>query len=195
MTSERSKPPARPDIPAKSLGIRCANAIDSINERVGHMLGWLILATVMLSAGNAITRYAFALSSNALLELQWYLFSAVFLLGGGYALRHGAHVRIDVLSSRVSRRARAWIDVFGTLLFLLPMAMLVLYLSWPVFLRALDTGEVSTNAGGLLLWPARLLVPLGFALLTLQGLSELLKCVDVLFSSRAEIRSPEPDAP
>ncbi|MDX2220880.1 MAG: TRAP transporter small permease subunit [Burkholderiales bacterium] len=169
--------------------------LDSVTERIGLSLGWLILLTVLLSAGNAITRYAFALSSNAMLELQWYLFSAVFLLGGGYALRHGAHVSIDVLSSRVSRRSRAWIDLFGTLFFLLPMAMLVLYLSWPVFLRALDTGEVSTNAGGLLLWPARLLVPMGFALLILQGLSELLKCVDELSSSRAKSMPPETDAP
>lgn len=152
-------------------------------------MAWLILGAVLLSAGNALLRYSIALSSNAMLELQWYLFSAVFLLGGCYALRHGAHVRIDVISSRLSPRARVWIDIFGTLIFLLPMAALMLYLSWPVFMRALESGEISTNAGGLILWPARLLVPMGFALLMLQGISELLKCVDQLTQSGKSVDS------
>jgi TRAP-type mannitol/chloroaromatic compound transport system permease small subunit len=184
MASDPSAASVAPKVQPLSTGGRIADFLDRITERIGQLLGWLILATVLLSAGNAVLRYTFALSSNAMLELQWYLFSAVFLLGGGYALRHGAHVRIDVLSNRLSQRTQAWIDLFGTVFFLLPMAFLVIYLSWPVFLRAFDSGEVSTNAGGLLLWPARLLVPAGFALLVLQALSELLKRVD-------EIRLPQ----
>jgi TRAP-type mannitol/chloroaromatic compound transport system permease small subunit len=125
-------------------------------------------------------RYSFDVSSNAWLELQWYLFSAVFLLCGGYALLHGQHVRVDIVSGRFSPKVRAWIDVLGTLFFLLPMAALLVYFSWPVFVRAYTTGEISTNAGGLILWPARLLVPIGFTLLALQGLSELVKKIAYL---------------
>lgn len=149
--------------------------IDALNEKTGRFMGWLVLATVLLSAGNALMRYGFSLSSNGMLELQWYLFSAVFLLAGGYALKHDQHVRIDVLSSRLSARTRLWIDILGTLFFLMPMAALMVYLSWPVFMKALHSSEYSSNAGGLILWPARLLVPLGFALLMLQGLAELLR--------------------
>lgn len=168
--------------------------IDQVTEKLGKLLGWLILATVFLSAGNAMSRYTLSLSSNAMLELQWYLFSAVFLLGGGYALKYGAHVRIDVLSSRLSPRAQACIDVFGTLCFLMPTAALMLYFSWPVFLRALSSSEVSTNAGGLLLWPARLLVPLGFALLLLQSISELLKRINDIVSRRPALPGTESTA-
>jgi TRAP-type mannitol/chloroaromatic compound transport system permease small subunit len=159
---------------------KLVHAIDTLNERVGQLAGWLILATVLLSAGNALVRYGFSWSSNAMLELQWYLFSAVFLMAGGYALKHDQHVRIDVLSSRLSARTRLWIDVLGTLLFLMPMAALMLYLSWPVFMKALQSSEYSSNASGLILWPARLLVPLGFLLLILQGVAELLRKLDQL---------------
>src|SRR5262245_15717588 len=130
---------------------------------------------VLVSAGNASSRYLLSESSNAWLELQWYLFAAVFLLCAGYTLLHNEHIRIDVVSSRLTRRTRAWIDVFGTLFFLLPMSICILWLSWPIFVNAWLSGEISSNAGGLVRWPARLLVPTGFLLLTAQGLSELIK--------------------
>jgi len=158
--------------------------IDALNNRVGHIVYWAILAAVLISAANALVRKIFNTSSNAFLEIQWYLFSAVFLLCAGYALLHNQHVRIDVVVGRFSKRTLAWIDVFGTILFLLPMAILILWLSWPVFVRAYVSGEVSTNAGGLILWPARLLVPIGFLLLVLQGLSELIKRLAFLSGNR-----------
>ena len=157
-----------------------SRAIDWLNERVGRAVLWLVLVMVLVSAGNAVSRYALNLSSNAWLELQWYLFAAVFLLCAGYTLLHNEHVRIDVVSSHLSRRTRAWIDVFGTLLFLLPMSICILWLSWPIFLKAWLSGEISSNAGGLIRWPARLLVPVGFLLLTAQGISELIKRIAFL---------------
>ena len=160
--------------------LRLSGLIDALNERVGHLSYWLILVAVLISAGNALMRYAFNMSSNAWLEIQWYLFSAVFLFCAGYALLHNQHVRIDVLSSRLSRRGRAWIDILGTLVFLLPMAIAILWMSWPVFVDAYQSNEVSANAGGLTIWPARLMLPVGFLLLVLQGLSELIKRVAFL---------------
>jgi TRAP-type mannitol/chloroaromatic compound transport system permease small subunit len=151
-----------------------------LSERIGRLIYWLILAAVLVSAGNAVVRYAFNRSSNAWLEIQWYLFSAVFLFCAGYALLHNQHVRIDVIAGRLSKRAQAWIDVFGTLLFLLPMAITIMWLSWPVFTDAYRSHEISTNAGGLTVWPARLMVPVGFFLLVLQGLSELIKRIAYL---------------
>ena len=163
----------------KSL-LALSRLIDALTERVGRLTYWLILVAVLVSAGNAIIRYTFSISSNAWLELQWYLFSAVFLFCAGYALLHNQHVRIDVISSRFSRQTRAWIDILGTLFFLLPMALTIMWLSWPVFVDAFVHNEVSTNAGGLMIWPARLMVPVGFFLLVLQGLSELIKRVAFL---------------
>ena len=160
--------------------LQLSRGIDAVTELVGKAACWLILLTVLISAGNAVARYALNLSSNAWLEIQWYLFAAVFLLCAGYALKHNQHVRVDVLSARLSRRAQTWIEIFGTLFFLLPVALLVLWLSWPVFVDAFVSGEVSSNADGLLLWPARLMIPAGFALLILQALSELIKRVAFL---------------
>ena len=154
--------------------------MDRASERIGHAIYWLVLAAVLISAANAIVRKTFNWSSNSLLEIQWYLFSAIFLFCAGYTLLRNQHVRIDVISGRLSRRAQAWIDVVGTLLFLLPMAILIMYLSWPVFVQAYERNEVSTNAGGLIIWPARLLVPVGFLLLVLQGISELIKRIAFL---------------
>jgi TRAP-type mannitol/chloroaromatic compound transport system permease small subunit len=130
---------------------------------------------VLESAGNAIVRKLFNSSSNALLEMQWYLFSAVFLLCAGWTLLRNEHVRIDILVGRLSPKGQAWVDVFGTVFFLLPMTTLFIWLSWPWFLRTYTEHEISGSAGGLVLWPARLLVPVGFTLLALQGLSELVK--------------------
>ena len=155
--------------------MRLAALIDALNERVGKTVYWLVLVAVLVSAGNAIIRKVFNMSSNAFLELQWYLFSAVFLFSAGFTLLRNEHVRIDVVAGRLSPRAQAWIDIFGTVFFLLPMALLFVWLSWPIFIRTYTHGEISTNAGGLLIWPARLMVPIGFGLLSLQGLSELIK--------------------
>jgi TRAP-type mannitol/chloroaromatic compound transport system permease small subunit len=152
-----------------------ARAIDALNERIGRAVYWLVLAMVLLSAGNAIVRKVFDWSSNSLLEGQWYLFSAVFLLCAGYTLLKNEHVRIDIIAGRLTPKAQAWIDILGTIFFLMPMAILIMALSWPYFMRAYTEGEISGSAGGLILWPARLLLPIGFALLVLQGLSELVK--------------------
>jgi len=154
--------------------------IDAVNERVGRVIYWLILVAVLVSAGNALVRYAFNRSSNAWLEIQWYLFSAVFLFCAGYTLLHNQHVRIDVIAGNLSKRAQAWIDVIGTSLFLLPMAVTIMWLSWPVFVDAYRSNEISTNAGGLTVWPARLMVPVGFFLLVMQGVSELIKRIAFL---------------
>ena len=154
--------------------------IDRLNERVGQAFYWLVLVTVLISAANAIVRKVFNYSSNGLLEIQWYFFSAIFLFLAGYTLLRNEHVRIDVISSRLSKRAQTWIDILGTLFFLLPMAILLMWLSWPVFVDAYQRNEVSTNAGGLIIWPARLLVPVGFFLLVAQGVSELIKRIAFL---------------
>jgi TRAP-type mannitol/chloroaromatic compound transport system permease small subunit len=160
--------------------LKVSRFIDGLNERVGKSVYWLVLAMVLISAANAIVRKVFNYSSNAFLEAQWYLFSAVFLLAAGYTLLRNEHVRIDVIAGRLSPRAQAWIDIFGTLFFLLPMAILIMVLSWPVFVQMYVHHEISGSAGGLMLWPARLLLPIGFALLVLQGLSELVKRIAFL---------------
>jgi TRAP-type mannitol/chloroaromatic compound transport system permease small subunit len=157
-----------------------SRAIDALNERIGRTVLWLILAMVLVSTANAAYRYLLNNSSNAWLELQWYMFAAVFLLCSGYTLRHDEHIRIDVVNSHLSRRTQIWIDIFGTICFLLPMTIFITWLSWPIFVNAWVSGEMSSNAGGLIRWPARLLVPLGFSLLSLQGVSELIKRIAFL---------------
>jgi len=163
----------------KSL-LRMAHGIDALNELVGRWVYWLVLIVVLESAGNAIVRKLFNSSSNALLEMQWYLFSAVFLLCAGWTLLRNEHVRIDIIQGRLSARAQAWIDVFGTLFFLMPMVGIFIWLSIPWFLRTYQEHEISGSAGGLILWPARILVPIGFALLALQSVSELVKRIAFL---------------
>lgn len=154
--------------------------IDRMSERIGHTFYWLVLVAVLISAANAVVRKAFNYSSNSFLEIQWYLFSLIFLFLAGYTLKHNEHVRIDIITGRLSARTRAWIDIFGTVFFLLPMATLIMWLSWPLFVEAYERHEVSTNAGGLIIWPARLMVPVGFFLLILQGISELIKRIAFL---------------
>jgi TRAP-type mannitol/chloroaromatic compound transport system permease small subunit len=163
-----------------SFLLSLSRGIDRASERIGHTLYWLILATVLISAANAVVRKAFNYSSNSFLEIQWYLFSAIFLGCAGYTLLRNEHVRIDVIAGRLSKRAQTWIDILGTLFFLLPMAILIMWLSWPLFVEAYVRHEVSTNAGGLIIWPARLLVPVGFFLLIVQGISELIKRIAFL---------------
>ena len=160
--------------------LKISRAIDALNERTGRAVIWLVLVMVLVSAVNAMARYALNMSSNAWLELQWYLFAGVFLLCSGYTFLHNEHIRIDVVASRFTRRTQLWIDVFGTVFFLLPMAIIILWLSWPIFINAWVSNEMSSNAGGLIRWPARLLVPVGFFLLTLQGISELIKRIAIL---------------
>lgn len=160
--------------------LKLSNLIDRVNDLVGKNVIWLVLVAVLVGAVNAVVRKALNISSNAFLELQWYLFSAIFLLGAGYALRLNEHVRIDIVSGLLSVRTRIWMELFGTIFFLMPMALGILYLSWPVFVRSLQSGEISSSAGGLIVWPARLLVPIGFSLLILQGVSQAIKCMGFL---------------
>ena len=160
--------------------LRVSNLIDAITNRIGHAIYWLILVSVIVSSGNAVVRYIFDVSSNGWLELQWYLFSAVFLLAAGYTLRHNEHVRIDLIFSRLPARKRAWIDLFGGVFFLLPIAIVIMALSWPVFMESYLRHEMSADAGGLLRWPVKLLIPVGFLLLSLQGVSEIIKRVAFL---------------
>ena len=155
--------------------LKTSRLIDAVNDRLGGALIWLVLAAVLISAGNAIVRKAFNMSSNALLEIQWYLFSAVFLLGAGYAFLKNAHVRIDFLSNHLSPKVRNIIDIVGILVFLGPLCILLIVLSWPLFENAWASGEMSQNAGGLIRWPVMLMIPAGMALLLLQAVSELIK--------------------
>jgi TRAP-type mannitol/chloroaromatic compound transport system permease small subunit len=154
--------------------------IDRLSEFVGRWVAWLVLAAVLISAANALSRKLLNISSNAYLEIQWYLFAAVFLLAAGYTLLRQEHVRIDVILSRFSRRTQVKIELFGYLAFLLPFVIVISRLVMPLVLRAYDSGEMSSNAGGLIRWPVYALVPVGFALLGLQGVSEVIKRVAFL---------------
>ena len=160
--------------------LKLSRQIDALTERIGKSSIWLVLIVVLVSAGNALMRYTISYSSNSLLEIQWYLFGVIFLACSGYTLLRNEHVRIDLISGRLSARGRAWIDIFGIIFFLLPMATVIMYLSWPIFLLALANNEQSSNAGGLTVWPVRLLVPIGFFLLVIQGISELIKRIGFL---------------
>ena len=157
-----------------------SRAIDAVTERVGRIVYWLVLVVVLISAANATIRKLFDYSSNAYLEIQWYLFSVIFLFGAGYTLLRNEHVRIDIVSGRLSPRAQNWIDVVGIVFFLWPMSFIIMYLAWPLFIDSYVRNEISTNAGGLIIWPARLMVPVGFALLLVQSVSELIKRVAFL---------------
>ena len=157
-----------------------ARRIDGINEKIGRTAAWLVLVAVLVSSVNALIRYTLSIGSNAWLELQWYLFAAVFLLCSPWTLKKNEHIRIDVVMGRFSPRVHAWIDVIGGLFFLLPMCTVILWAGIPFALEAIESGEMSTNAGGLIVWPAKLLIPVGFTLLLLQGFSELVKRVAFL---------------
>lgn len=160
--------------------ISLSRLIDALNEKIGQIVSFALLTAVLICTGNALIRYIFNISSNGWLEIQWYLFSAVFLLGTSATLRRNEHVRIDVVAGRFSKRTQVWIDIFGFVFFLLPMASLILYFAAPYALESIRNQEVSSNAGGLIVWPAKLLIPVGFLLLTLQGVSELIKRIGYL---------------
>ena len=155
--------------------LKLSGVIDRMNHGIGKAMTWLVLIVVVVSAGNAVVRYAFNWSSNSLLEIQWYLFSAIFMFCVSYVLLKNEHIRIDIIVGRFSPRTQNWVDVFGLIVFLLPMMLITLYFSWPAFTNAWASGEVSANDGGLIRWPVRLMLPAGCFLLVLQGLSELIK--------------------
>lgn len=163
-----------------SFLLSLSRAIDRLGLFIGQAIRWLILASVLISAGNAIMRKAFDIGSNAFLEVQWYLFAAVFLLGAGYVFLRNGHVRIDFISSRLSPRTNALIDIVGILAVITPLALMLIHLSWPLFHNAWVSGEMSQNAGGLVRWPVMLMIPVGFGLLLLQAGSELIKRIAFL---------------
>ena len=160
--------------------LKLSRGIDWLNERVGLAVIWLILASTVISGLNAIVRKIFNYSSNGFLEVQWYLFAAAFLLASGYTLLHREHVRVDVVSSRFSKRTQIWLDVVGFVVFLTPVCAAILWFGIPFFLQGFHSGEMSSNAGGLIRWPVYLMMPLGFTLLMLQGWSELIKRIAFL---------------
>lgn len=168
------------------LGV--SRLIDRFNENIGKVIAWAVVVAVVVSAVNAIIRKVFGTSSNAWLELQWYLFGAVFLLCAAWTLKANEHIRIDIVSNRLSKRGRDWVDVFGHVFFLLPFVLLMVWLSGPFFWRSYASSEVSTNAGGLIIWPAKGLILLGFILLFLQWASELIKRVAII---RGELEAPD----
>jgi TRAP-type mannitol/chloroaromatic compound transport system permease small subunit len=154
--------------------------IDALNEKIGAVCNWLVLLACIVSAGNAMVRYAYDTSSNAWLEIQWYMFAVIVMLGASYTMKRNEHVRVDILYMNLSRRGQLWIDILGTLVFLLPTCTILAWLAWPFFMQSFNVYEHSSNAGGLLRWPIKLVLPVGFALVALQGLSELIKRVAFL---------------
>jgi len=173
--------------------LKASRVIDALNDRFGTIAIWLVLISCLVSTGNAISRHVLGLSSNAWLEIQWYMFAAMVLLGGPYTLKVNEHVRVDLIYASVSERARIWIDIFGGLFFLLPICLILVYFTWPFFVDSWRISEMSQNAGGLIRWPVKLLLPVGFALMALQGLSEIIKRVAVLSNRyRLEYRYEKP---
>jgi len=160
--------------------LKISRAIDWVNERFGVVANWLVLLSCLISAGNAASRYVFSESSNGWLEVQWYMFAGMVLLGGPYTLKMNEHVRVDLFYGMVSDRTRIWIDIVGGLLFLLPICIILIYFTWPWFVESYRLGEQSNNAGGLIRWPVKLILPIGFALMALQGISEIIKRVAAL---------------
>lgn len=154
--------------------------IDQLNEKIAGAVSWALLLAVIICTGNALVRYLFKMSSNSWLEIQWYLFAAVFMLASAYTLKRDEHVRIDVITGRFSKRTQVWIDLIGYLVFLMPVCLLILYYGIPFARYSMASGEMSSSAGGLIVWPAKLLVPLGFGLLILQGISEIIKRIAFL---------------
>jgi TRAP-type mannitol/chloroaromatic compound transport system permease small subunit len=160
--------------------LKISSAIDAVNAKFGVIANYLVLIAALISAGNAGSRYLFSESSNGWLEIQWYMFAAMVLLGGPYTLKMNEHVRVDLVYGMVSERTRIWIDIVGGLLFLLPICIILTYFTWPWFVDSWKINEASSNAGGLIRWPVKLMLPVGFALMALQGISELIKRIAAL---------------
>jgi TRAP-type mannitol/chloroaromatic compound transport system permease small subunit len=169
---------AREDVMRPLLAL--SNWIDLLNQKLGDICNFLILAACVVSAGNAMIRYAFGYSSNAWLELQWYMFAIVIMFGASYTFKRNEHVRVEILYLMMSERGQLWLDMIGTLCFLIPACLLLSYLSWPFFHQAYAVGEISSNAGGLIRWPIKFVIPAGFVLLALQGVSEVIKRIAAL---------------
>jgi len=157
-----------------------SNAIDQLNQKIGDICNLLVLLACLVSAGNAMIRYAFGYSSNAWLELQWYMFAIFVMFGASYTFKRNEHVRVELLYLMLSERAQLWLDLIGTLFFLIPSCLLLAYLSWPFFHQAYAVGEISSNAGGLVRWPIKFVIPAGFVMLALQGVSEVIKRIAAL---------------
>ena len=157
-----------------------SRGIDLLNEKIGNVCNVLVLAACVVSAGNAMIRYAFGYSSNGWLELQWYMFAILVMFGASYPFKRNEHVRVEIFYLMLSERGQLWLDLIGTLVFLIPACLLLSWLSWPFFMQAYDVGEASNNAGGLLRWPIKIVVPLGFVMLALQGVSEVIKRIAAL---------------
>ena len=155
--------------------IRISKLIDALNDRLGVLANWLVLLACLISAGNAMSRYAFDLSSNAWLEVQWYLFATIVMLGASHTLKMNEHVRVDILYGMLSERGKEWLDLIGTALFLVPTMLVIAYYSWPFFMNSFEVREISGNAGGLIRYPIKFILPLGFTLVALQGISEIIK--------------------
>ena len=171
--------------------IQISKLIDALNDRLGRVANWMVLAACLISAANAMSRYAFDLSSNAWLEIQWYLFAAIVMFGASYTLRVNEHVRVDIFYTHLSERGKEWLDLVGTAIFLVPSVFVIAWYSWPFFMQSWATREISGNAGGLIRYPVKFLVPLGFALVGLQGISEIIKRIaglrgDVRYVTRYE---------
>lgn len=160
--------------------LRLSGAIDRVNELLGQLANLLVLLACLVSAGNAMVRYAYDYSSNAWLETQWYMFAALVMLGAAYTLRRNEHVRVEIFYLCLSERGQMWLDLIGALVFLIPVCLLLTALSWPLFMQSYAVNEWSSNAGGLLRWPIKLLLPVGFLLLALQGVSEVIKRIAAL---------------
>jgi TRAP-type mannitol/chloroaromatic compound transport system permease small subunit len=157
-----------------------SSAIDLLNEKIGYFCNFLVLAACIVSAGNAMIRYAFSYSSNGWLELQWYMFAILVMFGASYTFKRNEHVRVEIFYLFLSERGQLWLDMIGTLFFLIPSCLLLAYLSWPFFMQAYSVGEMSGNAGGLIRWPIKFVIPAGFVLLALQGVSEVIKRIAAL---------------
>jgi TRAP-type mannitol/chloroaromatic compound transport system permease small subunit len=168
------------------LLLKFSAVVDIVNEKIGVVCNWLVLLACLVSGGNAMVRYAYDSSSNAWLEVQWYMFAVIVMFGAAYTLKRNEHVRVDLLYMMLSRRGQLWIDILGTLIFLLPTCLILAWLSWPFFMQSFAIGEHSSNAGGLIRWPIKAVLPLGFLLVALQGLSELIKRVAFLIGIPVE---------
>ncbi len=160
--------------------LKLSRAIDWVNDQFGVFAKWLVLLACLISAANAGSRYMFSISSNAYLEIQWYMFAGMVLLGAPYTLKVNEHVRVDLFFTMMPERVRLWIDILGTIFFLMPICLVMIYFTWPWFLESWRINETSTNAGGLIRWPVKLVLPVGFALMAAQGVSEIIKRVEAL---------------
>jgi TRAP-type mannitol/chloroaromatic compound transport system permease small subunit len=189
---DRSVAPDPQGRPAWKILLGLSRAIDAASGFLGRSVMWLILLAILVSAGNAVVRKAFDISSNAWLELQWYLFGWAFLVAAAYTLQRNEHIRIDIVSNALSKRVRNWIDLLGHIFMLLPFTVLMVYLSWPFFFRTWRSGEMSGSAGGLIIWPGRLAILAGFTILLVQAVSELIKRIAIM---RGVLPDPSPEHP